>query len=77
MIWHIAESKAGSMAKEKLLEIGDIIKCRSQEDMNDMAEALKNCGIITTRLFKRNGRTGYWLKVWGFTGKRAALAERE
>ena len=76
MIKRIAKSKAGSMAK-KLLEIGDIIKCHNIADMEYTAMVLKNCGIITTRLFKRNGREGYWLKVWGFTGKRAALAERE
>jgi ribosomal protein L16/L10AE len=62
------------MAKKKL-EIGDIIKCRSQEDMEYTAKVLKNCGIITTRILKRNGRNGSWLKVRGFAGKRATFAE--
>lgn len=74
MIRHITESKAGNMAKEKL-KIGDIIKCHDDADMEYTAKVLKNCGIITTRILKRNGRNGSWLKVRGFSGKRTTFEE--
>lgn len=45
------------------MKVGDIIKCRDEDDIADTMIELAKLGIETDFVFERNGQPGYWLEV--------------